>query len=91
MSRLDRLFAISEKGSSVRTDLLAGVTAFLTMACIIFVQPAALSGRMFGMETGMDFGAVTVATCLSAAIASASFSAGGGRLRQTAFVFTLRA
>ena len=42
----------------------------LTMAYIIFVQPAVLSGRMFGMETGMDFGAVTTATCLSAALAT---------------------
>src|SRR5262249_2311826 len=37
----------------------------------IFVQPAVLSGAMFGKPTGMDFGAVTTATCLSAAIASA--------------------
>src|SRR5262245_51871520 len=40
------------------------------MAYIIFLQPAILSGKMFGQETGMDFGAVTAATCLSAALAS---------------------
>ncbi len=40
------------------------------MAYIIFVQPAVLSGRMFGMETGMDFGAVMMATCLAGALAT---------------------
>ena len=39
------------------------------MAYIIFVQPAALSGSMFGFKTGMDFGALTTATCLSSALA----------------------
>jgi len=41
------------------------------MAYIIFVQPAVLSGKMFGSDTGIDFGAVTTATCLSAALATA--------------------
>jgi AGZA family xanthine/uracil permease-like MFS transporter len=41
------------------------------MAYIIVVQPAVLSGAMFGTSTGMDFGAITTATCLSAALASA--------------------
>ena len=40
------------------------------MAYIIFVQPAVLCGKMFGTETGMDFDAVTAATCLSAALAT---------------------
>src|SRR3989338_7686102 len=68
---LDRIFRLSEHGSDVRTELLAGLTTFLTMSYIIFVQPAVLSGAMFGRRTGMDFGAVTTATCLSAALASA--------------------
>jgi len=68
---LDRLFKLSGNGTNVRTELLAGVTTFLTMAYIIFVQPAVLSGKMFGIDTGMDFGAVTTATCLSAALATA--------------------
>jgi len=67
---IERLFQLSENGTNVRTEILAGVTTFLTMAYIIFVQPAVLSGRMFGMETGMDFGAVTTATCLAAALAT---------------------
>ena len=66
----ERVFRLSENNTTIRTELLAGVTTFLTMAYIIFVQPAVLSGAMFGMDTGMDFDAVTVATCLSAALAT---------------------
>src|SRR5215475_8621023 len=67
---MERLFKLSENQTTVRTEVLAGVTTFLTMAYIIFVQPAVLSGKMFGTETGMEFGAVTTATCLSAALAT---------------------
>jgi AGZA family xanthine/uracil permease-like MFS transporter len=66
----DRIFRLSENQTTVRTELLAGATTFLTMAYIIFVQPAVLSGQMFNRHTGMDFGAVTTATCLSAALAT---------------------
>jgi len=68
---IERLFKLAENKTSVRTEVVAGVTTFLTMAYIIFVQPAVLSGKMFGSDTGMDFGAVTTATCLSAALATA--------------------
>jgi AGZA family xanthine/uracil permease-like MFS transporter len=68
---IDRLFRLSENKTNVRTEALAGLTTFLTMAYIIFVQPAVLSGKMFGTDTGMDFGAVTTATCVSAALATA--------------------
>ena len=68
---LDRFFRLSENNTTVRTELLAGLTTFLTMAYIIVVQPLVLSGRMFDMQTGMDFGAVTTATCIAAALASA--------------------
>jgi AGZA family xanthine/uracil permease-like MFS transporter len=61
---LDRLFRLTENKTTVRTELLAGVITFLTMAYIIFVQPQILSGAK------MDFGAVTTATCLSAALAT---------------------
>ncbi len=67
----ERIFRLQEHGTSVRTELLAGATTFLTMAYIIVVQPAVLSGKMFGRATGMDFGAVMTATCLSAALATA--------------------
>lgn len=59
---LEKLFKLSENKTDVRTEVIAGVTTFLTMAYIIFVNPAILS------ETGMDRGAVFVATCLAAAI-----------------------
>ncbi len=71
MAMLERFFRLSENQTSARTELLAGMTTFLTMAYIIFVQPAVLSGAMFGKPTGMDFGSVTAATCLSAALATA--------------------
>jgi AGZA family xanthine/uracil permease-like MFS transporter len=66
----ERLFSLKAQGVTVRTEVLAGITTFLTMAYIIFVQPAVLSGSMFGIDTGMDFYAVTTATCLAAATAT---------------------
>jgi AGZA family xanthine/uracil permease-like MFS transporter len=68
---LERFFRLSENHTTARTEIIAGVTTFLTMAYIIFVQPAVLSGAMFNHPTGMDFGAVTTATCLAAALATA--------------------
>jgi adenine/guanine/hypoxanthine permease len=67
---MERLFKLAENKTSVRTEVVAGLTTFLTMAYIIFVQPAVLSGKMFGTDTGMDFGAATTATCVSAALAT---------------------
>jgi AGZA family xanthine/uracil permease-like MFS transporter len=67
---LERWFRLSAHGTNVRTEVLAGLTTFLTMAYIIFVQPAVLSGAMLGEPTGMDFGAVMTATCLAAALAT---------------------
>ena len=62
---LERLFQLKAHNTTVRTELLAGLTTFLTMAYILFVNPNMLA------ETGMDKGAVFVATCLAAAIGSA--------------------
>ena len=62
---LEKLFQLKAHNTTVRTEILAGVTTFLTMAYILFVNPAILG------ETGMDKGAVFVATCLAAAIGSA--------------------
>jgi AGZA family xanthine/uracil permease-like MFS transporter len=59
---VESIFKLAARGTTVRREILAGVTTFLTMAYITFVNPAILS------ETGMDFGAVFVATCLAAAI-----------------------
>ena len=61
---LERLFQLNAHNTTVRTEVLAGVTTFLTMAYILFVNPNMLA------ETGMDHGAVFVATCLAAAIGS---------------------
>jgi AGZA family xanthine/uracil permease-like MFS transporter len=70
---LERFFQLREHGTNVRTEVLAGVTTFLTMAYIIFLQPAILSGQAFQptIATGLDFGAIMAATCLSAALATA--------------------
>src|SRR5712664_1509152 len=68
---LDRFFGLSEHKTTLRTEVVAGCITFLTMAYIIVVQPVFLSGQAFGTNTGMDFGAITVATCLSAALATA--------------------
>ncbi|SIS04423.1 putative MFS transporter, AGZA family, xanthine/uracil permease [Aquipseudomonas alcaligenes] len=62
---LEKLFQLKAHNTNVRTEVLAGVTTFLTMAYILFVNPAILG------ETGMDKGAIFVATCLAAAIGSA--------------------
>jgi AGZA family xanthine/uracil permease-like MFS transporter len=67
---LDRYFGLSKHQTTFRTEVLAGLTTFLTMAYIIFVQPAILSGSLFGKPTGLDFGAVMTATCLAAALAT---------------------
>src|SRR5215203_801795 len=61
-SALERRFSIRERGSTVRTEVLGGIVTFLTMAYIVFVNPAILSAA------GMPFAAVTVATALAAAI-----------------------
>jgi AGZA family xanthine/uracil permease-like MFS transporter len=62
---MERYFKLADKGTSIRTEVIAGITTFLTMAYIIFVNPSILS------TTGMDSNAVFVATCLAAAIGSA--------------------
>lgn len=59
---LEKLFQLREHGTTVRTEVVAGVTTFLTMSYIIFVNPDILS------VTGMDRNAVFVATCLAAAL-----------------------
>ncbi len=61
---LERYFRFADLGTNWRTETLAGLTTFITMAYIIFVNPAILS------ETGMPIAAVTAATCLCAAFGS---------------------
>ena len=59
---MDKFFKITERGSSVRSEIVGGVTTFFAMAYIIFVNPQMLS------QTGMDANGVMLATCISAAI-----------------------
>jgi AGZA family xanthine/uracil permease-like MFS transporter len=61
---LDRYFQLSENGTDVRTEFIAGVTTFLTMVYIVFVNPQILG------NAGMDKGAVFVATCLAASLST---------------------
>ena len=62
MNAIERYFGIDGQNTTIKTEILAGVTTFLTMAYIIFVNPNVLA------DAGMDKGAVFVATCLAAAI-----------------------
>lgn len=66
-NKLDRFFHLSERGSRIRTELLAGASTFAAMAYIICVQPALLSGQLTGTETGMPFAALVTTTCLASA------------------------
>jgi AGZA family xanthine/uracil permease-like MFS transporter len=56
---LDRYFGLTQQGTDVRTEFIVGVTTFLTMVYIVFVG-----------KTGMDQGAVFVATCIAAAVST---------------------
>ncbi len=59
---MDRFFGFKEKGTNIRREVLAGLTTFLTMVYIVVVNPAILE------KSGMDFGAVFVATVLASVI-----------------------
>ncbi|MDD2375099.1 MAG: solute carrier family 23 protein, partial [Eubacteriales bacterium] len=61
---MDKFFGIKAAGSSVRTEIIAGITTFFTMAYIIFVNPGMLSTTA-GEEY---FGSIFIATCLAAAV-----------------------
>jgi AGZA family xanthine/uracil permease-like MFS transporter len=64
MPFLDKIFKLTEHRTNVRTELLAGLTTFLTMAYILFLNPSILA------DAGMPRDAVFVATCLAAAFGS---------------------
>jgi AGZA family xanthine/uracil permease-like MFS transporter len=64
LARLEQYFGFAAHNTTWRIEILAGITTFITMAYIIFVNPAILSA------TGMPLAAVTVATCLCAAFGS---------------------
>src|SRR5690242_21930174 len=61
---LERYFGLKAQGTDVRTEFIAGLTTFLTMVYIVFVNPTILG------KAGMDTGAVFVATCVAAAVST---------------------
>ena len=63
--KIDRFFKISERGSSIKTEILAGATTFMTMVFLVAVHPAIMAGA------GMDKGAMATVTLLTAAIFTA--------------------
>src|SRR6201997_117619 len=63
-SALERIFGLRAAGSDLRTEFIAGLTTFLTMVYIVFVNPQILG------NAGMDKGAVFVATCIAAAVST---------------------
>ena len=88
---MDKFFKITERGSSVRSEIVGGVTTFFAMAYIIFVNPSLLS------QTGMNSNGVMLATCISAAIgclltallANAPFAQAPGMGLNAFFTFTV--
>ncbi len=88
---MDKFFKITERGSTVRTEIVGGLTIFFAMAYIIFVNPNMLSA------TGMNFHAVMLATCISAAIgcfltallANAPFAQAPGMGLNAFFTYTI--
>lgn len=62
LARIDQWFGVTAQGSSLRTEVLGGLTTFLTMAYILVVNPSIL------VAAGMDQGAVFVATCVAAIV-----------------------
>ena len=63
-SKLDQFFKVSQRGSNVKQEMIGGLTTFLTMSYIIFVNPSILS------LTGMDKGALITVTCLVSALST---------------------
>lgn len=62
---LEKIFKLKQNNTTVKTEIIAGISTFLAMVYIVVVNPQILS------QTGMDYGAVFVATCLAAAIGTA--------------------
>ncbi|MEB3358624.1 MAG: NCS2 family permease [Synechococcales bacterium] len=65
-----RYFKFAELGTNLRTEIIAGITTFFTMAYILVVNPGILSAAIFLEESGDLFGELVIATAISAAIAT---------------------
>src|SRR5690348_18341874 len=89
MNPIERYFDLQKNGTTVRIEVVAGLTTFLTMAYIVFVNPLILG------DAGMDKGAVFVATCVASAMGTlvmglyANLSAGAGALHGPQRLFHL--
>lgn len=67
---ISKFFRIPHHRATIRGEIRAGITIFLTLSYILFLQPSILSGQISGNPTGMDFGALLTATCIASAIAT---------------------
>jgi len=87
-------FKLKERNTNIRTEIVAGITTFMTMAYIIFVNPAILSA---GGATGIPFEAAVIATCMGAGLMSVlmgvltntPFALASGMGINTVVVFTI--
>lgn len=70
MKSIKEFFKFEERDTNGRTEVLAGVTTFMTMSYIIFLQPLILSGALAGKSTGMDQNALIAGVCIAAAFGS---------------------
>lgn len=70
MRSIKDFFKLQERNTSIKVEVLAGITTFMTMSYIIFVQPDILSGVFTGQNTGMDHSALVAGVCIAAAFGS---------------------
>lgn len=91
MERLEKIFKLKENGSSLKTEILAGITTFMTMAYILAVNPSILSAA--GMDSGAVFTATVLAsfvgTILMALIARYPFALAPGMGLNAYFAYTV--
>src|SRR3954451_4079859 len=90
-SGLERFFSIRERGSSVRTEVLGGIVTFLTMAYIVFVNPAILSaaGLLLNARVGCPALAAAIFTAVMGLAANLPFALASGLGRNAVVVFDL--
>lgn len=70
MKTIKDFFKFKERNTNGKTEVLAGITTFMTMSYIIFLQPLVLSGALFGQDTGMNQKALIAGVCIAAAFGS---------------------
>ncbi|MCP4507938.1 MAG: NCS2 family permease, partial [Fuerstiella sp.] len=69
---IERIFRLRDHETTIPREILAGMTTFLTMSYILVVQPNVLSQDFSGNPTGLEPGAVLLATCVASAVATAA-------------------